>query len=217
MAGLMLFRPLPRPSAGTVARFAFEITTITIGILIALWIDGVKETRRDDALVRTAREQLTREIADNLRDVENTEPSRDAHSGALIQALQLVDALRASRTSVGPTSLGLSSPSFPRSAWDTAGRTGVLALMEYDEVKAFSEIYDLQELVDRAQESYVRRLTQDSSQFMAVVAKELGGAQPDRADLDAARTQGMALVGAFRFYRELMQQLASQYKVAKTR
>jgi hypothetical protein len=213
----MLRRPLPRPSAGTVGRFAFEITTITIGILIALWIDGVKETRRDEALVRTARAQLTREIADNLRDVQDTESSRDAHTVALMQGLQLVNELRAGHSSAAPTALGLSSPSFPRSAWDTASRTGALALMDYADVKAYSEIYDLQDLVDRAQESYVRRMTQESQQFMAVVSKEGGGATLDRPDIEAARTQGMALMGAFRFYRQLMQQLVSRYKGVETR
>jgi hypothetical protein len=210
---------LPRPSGDTVWKFAFEITTITIGILIALWIDGVKETRREETLVRTAREQLTREIGDNLRDVEGTEPSREAHGIALMQGLQHVEALRATGASspARPTTLMLSSPSFPRSAWDTAGRTGALALMEYGDVKTFSEIYDLQDLVDRAQERYVMRLTQESAQFMGTVSKDAAGAQPDRADLEAARTQGLALVGAFRFYRELMAQLARQYKVVGTR
>jgi hypothetical protein len=60
-------------------------------------------------------------------------------------------------------------------------------------------------------------MTQDSPQFMAVVSKDAGGATPDRPDLEAARTQGMALMGAFRFYRQLMQQLVSRYKVVETR
>lgn len=64
----MALRPLPRPSGDTLRRFLFEITTITLGILIALWIDEVREARRDAGLVRSAREQLAREIADNQRD-----------------------------------------------------------------------------------------------------------------------------------------------------
>lgn len=43
----MAFRLLPRPSGDATRRFAFEIATNTIGILIALWIDEVRETRRD--------------------------------------------------------------------------------------------------------------------------------------------------------------------------
>ena len=209
---------LPPLSPGTLGKFAFEITTITIGILIALWIDGVREQRRDDALVRTAREQLTREIADNLRDVEQTQTSRDAHAASLTQALQLIDDLRASRTpSAAPTAMGLSSPSFPRSSWDTAGRTGALALMDYNDVKTFSEIYDLQDLVDRAQERYVQRLTQESAQFMALVSQYGSGGRPERTEIEAARAQALALRGSFTFYRELITQLAAHYKQVQAR
>ena len=45
---------LPGDTAG---RFVFEIATITAGILIALWIDGIKEDRKDQALVRSAPER----------------------------------------------------------------------------------------------------------------------------------------------------------------
>jgi hypothetical protein len=218
MAARMALRPFARPSGDTVGRFLFEIVTITVGILIALWIDEVRERRRDEALVRTAREQLTREVADNLRDVEGTGTSRQAHGKALAQALQIIEDLRdRGTTSAGPTGIGLGSPSFPRSAWDTAGRTGALALMEYSDVKRFSEIYDLQDLVDRAQERYVVRLTQDSPQFMTVVARRGTGTPPDRAELDAARVQALALAGSFRFYQELLTQLVRQYKLVQPR
>jgi hypothetical protein len=218
MAARMALRPPLRPSGDTVARFFFEIVTITAGILIALWIDGVKETRRDDALVRTAREQLAREIADNLRDIEQTESSRDEHAVALTQALEFVESRSEARTtpSPPPTKLGLSSPSFPRSSWDTAGRTGALALMDYGDVKTFSEIYDLQDLVDRTQEQYVERLTQGSATFMTLIAGQYAGT-PDRAALETARIQGMTLSGAFRFYRQLMAQLVDQYKKVQPR
>lgn len=96
--------------------------------------------------------------------------------------------LRASRAPSGvPTTLGFGSPSFPRSAWDTAGRTGALALMDYAEVKRFSEIYDLQDVVDRVQERYVDRLTQQSAQFMAAVAEYAPGVRPDDPELAEPR------------------------------
>ena len=81
----MALRPLPRPSGETVRRFLFEITTITLGILIALWIDEVREGRRDAARVRNARAQLARAVADNQRDVRQTETSRAEHVKALAE------------------------------------------------------------------------------------------------------------------------------------
>jgi hypothetical protein len=207
-------RPLPRLSAETAGKFVFEITTITVGILIALWIDGVKDARKDQALVRVAQEQLAREIADNRRDVTQTASSRDDHMKGLAAGLQAIDALRNSSTPMPMLPpLGLSSPSFPRSAWDTAARTGALALMDYSHAKTYTELYDLQDLVDRAQERYLQRLAEQSTEFI-VVTQRPPGFDTRGANLDAARTQGLALLGAFESYRTLMAQLAKQYETA---
>ena len=107
----MALRPLPRPSGETVRRFLFEITTITLGILIALWIDEVREGRRDAALVRNARAQLAREVADNQ--------------------------------------------------------------MDCPDLKTYTELYDLQDLVDRAQERYRQLLTEQSAEFFLATQRPL--------------------------------------------
>lgn len=208
----MPLRPLSRPSGDTLRRFVFEIVTITAGILIALWIDDLRETRREQALVRNAHQQLTREIADNLRDVNGTEASREAHQQTFMDGLQALDTQATGKPAAVMAPLSLNSPSFPRSAWDTAGRTGALALMEYKDVKAYSELYDLQDLVDRAQERYIQRLTEQSAQFLLTIRGERAAAS--RSDLQAAREQGMALMGAFRTYRELMARLDMHYERA---
>ena len=210
----MALRPLPRPSGDTLRRFLFEIATITLGILIALWIDELREARRDAGLVRSARAQLAREIADNQRDVRQTAPSRDAHMKALAEGLRALDALRTSGTPLPKLPmLGLSSPSFPRSAWDTAGRTGALALMDYPVVKAYTELYDLQDLVDRAQERYRQLLAEASAEFFLATQRPAAfGA--GSVNLQVARSQGLTLLGAFETYRTLMAQLVTQYETA---
>jgi hypothetical protein len=205
---------LPRPSAETTRKFFFEITTIIIGILIALWIDGIKDTRRDQALVRSADALLAREIADNLRDIESTQPSRDAHAKALRDGLQMIeDLLARGATAKTKPVLALNSPSFPRSAWDSASRTGALALMDYASVKRYAEVYDLQDLVDATQQRYVQRLTEQSAQLFLVMESPAGMTMRP-ADVEAARVQAMSLLGAFETYQELAKQLASRYKSA---
>ena len=51
--------------------FGIQLVTITAGILIALSLEGVRETWRDRALVREARANIRREIADNKREVDD--------------------------------------------------------------------------------------------------------------------------------------------------
>jgi hypothetical protein len=175
---------LPGDTAG---RFVFEIVTITAGILIALWIDGIKEDRKDQALV---------------------------HMKALAEGLRAIEASRRSGTSIPALpSLGLSSPSFPRSAWDAAARTGALALMDYPHAKTYTEIYDLQDLVDRAQQRYLERLAEQSAEFFLVTQRP-PGFDARGANLETARAQALALLGAFENYRTLMAQLAKEYETA---
>jgi hypothetical protein len=51
--------------------FGVQLITVTAGILIALSLEGVRESMRDRALVREARENIHREIADNKREVDD--------------------------------------------------------------------------------------------------------------------------------------------------
>jgi hypothetical protein len=209
-----MLRPLPRLPADTIGRFVFEIVTITAGILIALWIDGIKEDRKDQALVRSAQEQLAREIADNRRDVMQTGSSREDHAKALAEGLRAIDALRNAGTPLPKLPpLGMSTPSFPHSAWDAAGRTGALALMDYPHAKTYTELYDLQDLVDRAQQRYLDRLAEQSTEFF-LVTQHPPGFDTRGANLQSARDQALALLGAFENYRALMAQLARQYETA---
>ena len=202
---------LPGDTAG---RFVFEIVTITVGILIALWIDGIREDRKDQALVRSSQEQLAREIADNRRDVIATGPSRDAHIKALAEGLRAIDAMRNSGAPMPKfPSLGLNSPSFPHSAWEAAARTGALALMDYPRAKAYTELYDLQDLVDRVQQRYLDRLAEQSTEFFLVTQRP-PGFDLRGANLENARAQALGLLGAFESYRTLMAQLARGYETA---
>ena len=77
----------------------------------------------------------------------------------LAQGLRLADDLLKDGTSdVHELNLGFSFPSLNRAAWQTAERTGALALMDYDEVKELSELYELQDLVVGSQRQLLDRL-----------------------------------------------------------
>jgi hypothetical protein len=147
---LRLRRPISWLPGNTAGRFVFEIVTITTGILIALWIDGIKEDRKDWTLVRSAREQLAREIADNRQDVAQTAPSKSAP-------------------------LGLNTPSFP------APRG-------------------------------TRRHAPEREFFL--VTQRPPGFDSGGANLETARAQAFALLGAFENYRSLVAQLARAYETA---
>jgi|SRR5687768_12685052 hypothetical protein len=211
----MRLRPLSRPSGDTLGRFVFEITTITVGILIALWVDEARETRRDESLVRSAHEALAREISGNLRDVNGTQGSRDAHLKALEAGLAMIEDRLANRPmTLKEIRFELNSPSFTKSAWDTASRTGALAFMDYGAIAEYAELYDLQDLVDQTQQRYVQMLTEQSAQ-LSIVTRNSAGVAVRPPDVEAARVQAMSLLGAFSSYNSLIGQLGTRYKSAQ--
>jgi hypothetical protein len=69
--------------------FLVELLTITTGILIALSLEGIRESMRDRALVREARENIRREIADNKREVDGEIAGMDERGKKIDTALRL--------------------------------------------------------------------------------------------------------------------------------
>ena len=80
-------------------------------------------------------------------------------------------------------------PSLNRTSWQTAERTGALGYMEYADVKAYNELYELQDVVVDSQRALLARL---SGLLAFIGASE--GADPTKSraqDSEACRTRGL--------------------------
>ena len=127
--------------------FLIQIGTITVGVLIALSFEGVREWRHERALVREAREKITHEIADNLKEVEGEEASVKKRQENVDGLLTLVDKIKAKKAEpVHEVTVGTSLADLSAAGWQTAERMGALAHMEYAEVQRYSKLYGLQQL-----------------------------------------------------------------------
>jgi hypothetical protein len=116
--------------------FSLQLITITAGVLIALSLEGVRESIRDRALVREARENIAREIADNKKEVDGELAGIDERRKNLQAALRFADELlKTKHTSLQKLNLGSSLAELSAASWQTAERTGALAHMEYSEVQ----------------------------------------------------------------------------------
>jgi hypothetical protein len=132
--------------------FGVQLITITAGILIALSLEGVRESIRDRALVREARENIRREIADNKREVDNEISAIPARSKKLDTALRLAnELLKTQHTDIAQMSLELEFPTLSAASWQTAERTGALAHMDYAEVQKYATLYAFQEFLTAQQ------------------------------------------------------------------
>jgi hypothetical protein len=111
--------------------FGVQLMTITAGILIALSLEGVRESIHDRALVREARENIRREIADNAREVAGEIKGLPDRTRKLDAAFRFVNELLKTRhTDVRTLELELVFPTLSAASWQTAERTGALAHMD---------------------------------------------------------------------------------------
>jgi hypothetical protein len=137
----------PRAARRWLAEWLFQLTTITIGVLIALSFDALLRWNADRTLVAEARTTLVLEITDNRSDLDAHLATFDERIAKIDDALKLLAELDAgTEPTIHSIDLGISFPSLSDAGWLTAERTGALALMEYPEVQQFAEVYILQSL-----------------------------------------------------------------------
>jgi hypothetical protein len=207
---------IPRPSRSTVREFGFQLVTIITGILIALWVDSLVEARRERALVRDAHAAISREMADNLRELSGSLPALDEHERSLRIGLRFTDDLRKrGKTDIDTLRFGISMPSLNRASWQSAERTGALGYMAFADVKAYAEIYELQDLVMAGQRQQLARISD-------VTALVYGGENDDPtrlrgAELQSLRARILDALGGATIHKTLATELVKAYKEAPKR
>lgn len=193
--------------------FGFQLTTIIAGILIALWVDNLTEARRERALVQDAHAAISREIAENLKALSGSLASLDENERSLRTGMRFADDLRKQgKTDITTLNFGIVLPSLQRASWQTAERTGALGYMPFSDVKAYAEIYDVQELVVADQRLQIARISD-------VTARLFGGEGGDPTklrgeELETFRSRILDALGAVMVHKSLATQLVKAYKEA---
>ena len=192
--------------------FAIQLITITAGVLIALSLEGLRETYREHVLVSEAHEMLAREIADNRKDVENVLGSLHDQRQNLVVALRFADDLLARKhTDVRELSLKLDFAELSNASWTGAERTGALGHMSYADVRKYAQVFAQQEIFTAHQRQMMQRLT------AAVAILGAGGGDPTQAgakDLEAFRSEVLGLLGALALEEDFGKHLSETYRAS---
>lgn len=166
------------PAKYTFVDYLFQFITITVGVLIALLINGLVEWNNNRQLVEQARTTIRLEIEANLKEMEGFPGNVTRTASALGMASQFADELLATgKTNVRSLQLGFNLATLNSSGWQTAERTGALAHMDYDEVQEYSELYAMQRLFDEQARKAID-LVASSTSLMA------SGLDPTTANAD---------------------------------
>lgn len=136
----------PPHAIHSVKEFLLQLLTITIGILIALTLDGVLEWTHHRRLVHEAEANLTTEVHENQAEINKGMQELRTGEQQLKQMVALVHQLQQNRaTPVNNISFNWTLVELHATSWSTASATGAIAYMNYAEVKRYTRVYDLQQ------------------------------------------------------------------------
>lgn len=142
----------PHGPVRNVREFLIHLLIVTLGILIALSLEGLIEWRHHRHLVAEARSTIRHEVADNkteldgaLAKVPEVLKSQEAELRVVEEEIQHHNA------GVHNLNLTFGVVELRDSSWETARSTAAISYMDYAEVQRYSAVYALQRRLDSLQ------------------------------------------------------------------
>jgi len=139
--------------------FFLHLFTITIGLLIALGLEGLVEAAHHRHLLHQAENNLRLEFRENRKQLAFDEQQLHGTESLLADDLTLLTATRDHLPTSGRPRFNWDWNSMQSAAWDTARDTGALALMPYDRAQQYSAIYGQQTTVDDQAVSFFHKVS----------------------------------------------------------
>lgn len=133
----------PMKKMESLKEYAAHILIVTIGILIALGLEGIRESWREHAAVSEARESFQREMKKNQHQLELDQDSIVKSNRQLDELLKHYAELSANPAQLKQslTNLQPGFYFFSTTEWESALATGVLAHMDAKERSRYMDAY----------------------------------------------------------------------------
>ena len=138
--------------------FLLHLLTITIGLLIALSLEGLVEWQHHRHLVHEAEQSLGREIRSNAKDLQATRDDIQKQQAALKHDSLVLKALIATGKlpAQGDMEISFKIHRFDDVSWRTAQSTGALSYMPYSAAQEFADIYNTHQSLSTSQDVAAR-------------------------------------------------------------
>jgi hypothetical protein len=138
--------------------FFIHLATITIGLLIALSLEGCVEWQHHRHLVQEAEASLRREIRSNAQNLQGTLDDVHRQQETLKQDILVLKKIIANPKVENRDEMAISFhiSGFENVSWRTAQSTGALSYMPYERAQEYSDIYAQQEMVSEAEKQTAR-------------------------------------------------------------
>jgi len=138
--------------------FFVHLATITIGLLIALGLEGCVEWMHHRNLVKEVEVSLHNEIRNNSDGLAKTQEDVRKQQEVLARDVAVLkEILRTNKQPPkGSLEINFHIRGFNNVSWQTAQTTGALAYMPYARAQEYSDIYSMQGELDVAQHQAAR-------------------------------------------------------------
>jgi hypothetical protein len=173
----------PHKSIGGWKEFLLHLLAITIGLLIALSLEGSVEWLHHRHLVHEAEANLRSEIEANTKAVSAAADEIHKQQEILKQDVALLKVIIGGHKLPKDSSMSVKFhiTGLDNLSWRTAQSTGALSYMSYDDARDYAQIYDTQETFDAAEKQAARDAIISLSPFM-----NIGDNDPDLTKEQAA-------------------------------
>jgi hypothetical protein len=121
--------------------FLLHLFTITIGLLIALSLEGWVESRHHHQLAHQAEDGLRAEIANNAAQIGPIRQQIEDHQKELDANLDALGVMQAHRHATSSRKISIGLRIFDDISWKTAQSTGAMSYISYKDAQTFSDIY----------------------------------------------------------------------------
>ena len=164
---------------------------ITLGLLIALALEGAVEWIHHRNLAREARHELQAEFGDNEQIVRKELAGIDEQQKQAAENMAALDEVKGQASNADFRFRVHTWNPLSRSAWDTARETGAFEYMDYGEVDRYAKVVDLENEFMIHQD----RLVHSYSHGVMVARRiQLLSEKGPKQDLNATTDQGTAVL-----------------------
>ncbi|HEY1527680.1 MAG TPA: hypothetical protein VGH51_15710 [Candidatus Angelobacter sp.] len=126
--------------------FLFHMLTVVLGILIALALDGIVTWAHHRVLVREARANIATELRENKEAIQKALPEiQDKQKQAQHILATIEEVEKNPKFDVKELHYSFESYDLYFTAWKTASVSGAVTHMNYEELKNYTDVYDLQQ------------------------------------------------------------------------
>ena len=195
--------------------FLLHLATITIGLLIALGLEGCVEWQHHRHLVHEAEQSLHAEIQSNANNLASVATDIHTQQASLKHDIEVLDFAIANHKYPERSSMTIAYriSTFDNVSWSTAQSTGALAFMDYATAQEYSGIYQTQNLFDTLGAQTARDAILSFAPFLDQSGKDSKDNSP--ADISQAvsiKQHIEILEGQLLLLNDLATNLNTQYK-----